>query len=84
MAAVNGKYSQEQRPKEPEWNVRNCRIGRLYKDRAGIKACCNRSSFFIQIYKRDMGGDYALLKDISAPIIISGKLWGCLRIIYKA
>lgn len=36
-----------------------------------------------QVYRRDMGGgDFAMLKYLSAPIIINGVHWGGLRLVY--
>ncbi|MGQ9370436.1 methyl-accepting chemotaxis protein [Azospirillum sp. ST 5-10] len=84
MAAVDARYAQPQRPGDPAWNSANCRIARIYKDRTAAKACANRRPFLVQTYRRDMGGSYVLLKDVSAPILVDGRLWGCLRIIYKA
>jgi methyl-accepting chemotaxis protein len=39
----------------------------------------------LQTYRRDMGGGtFALMKDASAPINIAGRLWGGLRVCYRA
>lgn len=84
LAAVDDKYSQPQRPNDPVWNKENCRIARIFNDRTAIKSCSNRSSFLIQAYRRDMGKEFSLVKDISYPINVNGRFWGCLRIIYKA
>jgi len=38
----------------------------------------------MQVYRRDMGGgEYAMMKDLSAPITVNGRHWGGLRLAYK-
>jgi methyl-accepting chemotaxis protein len=38
----------------------------------------------LQTYRRDMGaGEYALMKDVSAPIMVAGRHWGGLRLAYS-
>lgn len=45
----------------------------------------NTKPFLLQTYRRDMGGGvFALMKDASAPIRIEGRLWGGLRVCYRA
>jgi methyl-accepting chemotaxis protein len=37
----------------------------------------------LQAYRRDMGnGDFAMMKDVSAPIDIFGRHWGAVRLAY--
>ena len=44
----------------------------------------NRKPFLLQTYRRDMGGgNYSLMKDLSAPIMVDGRHWGGLRIGFK-
>lgn len=77
----NKKFSQAQRFGEPEWNTANCRNRRLFNDRVGLGAGQNTEPFLVQTYRRDMGGGkFALMKDISAPIIVNGRHWGGLRL----
>jgi methyl-accepting chemotaxis protein len=76
-------YSQPQGD-DPVWNAANCRNHRIFGDRTGLGAGRNTRPFLLQTYRRDMGGgNYVLMKDISAPIIVRGRHWGGLRMGYK-
>jgi len=79
----NRKYSQPQ-GKDPVWNNANCRNRRIFADRTGLRAGRNTEPFILQTYRRDMGGgNFLLMKDLSAPITIKGRHWGGLRLGYK-
>lgn len=79
----NRKFSLPQ-GNDPVWNAANCRNRRLFNDRTGLAAARNRKRFLLQTYRRDMGGgNFALMKDLSAPIIIQGRHWGALRLAYR-
>ncbi|MEQ8479090.1 MAG: methyl-accepting chemotaxis protein [Hoeflea sp.] len=79
----NHVFSKPQSP-DPVWNAGNCRNRRIFNDRTGLAAGRNRKPFLLQTYRRDMGGgNYTLMKDLSAPIIVKGKHWGGLRIGFK-
>jgi methyl-accepting chemotaxis protein len=40
--------------------------------------------FLLQSCRRDMGGgNFALMKDVSAPIFVQGRHWGGLRLAYR-
>jgi len=81
----NRKYSQPQKPNDPVWNAANCRNKRMFNDRVGLAAGRNREGFLMQAYRRDMGGgNFAMMKDISAPIMVQGRHWGALRAAYKS
>ncbi len=80
----NRKYSQPQRPNDPAWNVANCRNRKIFNDRVGLAAGRNTKPFLFQAYRRDMGGgNFVMMKDISAPINVNGRHWGGLRIAVK-
>ncbi len=80
----NLKFSHPQGP-DPVWNAAHCRNRRIFDDRVGLKAGRNTRSFLMQVYRRDMGGgSFALMKDLSVPIIVKGRHWGGLRFAYKA
>jgi methyl-accepting chemotaxis protein len=80
----NKKYSQPQGP-DPVWNSANCRNRRLFNDRTGAAAGASKRAFLLQTYRRDMGGgEFVLMKDVSAPITVHGRHWGGLRIGFKA
>jgi methyl-accepting chemotaxis protein len=80
----NLKYSQPQGA-DPVWNSANCRNRRLFNDRTGAAAGASTRPFLLQTYRRDMGGGaFVLMKDVSAPITVSGRHWGGFRIGFKA
>jgi methyl-accepting chemotaxis protein len=78
------RFSQPQRPGEPAWNAANCRNRRIFDDRTGLAAARNRKPYLLQAYRRDMGGgSFALMQDVSAPIVVRGRHWGGLRLAYR-
>ncbi len=80
----NRKFSHPQRPGDPVWNAANCRNRRMFNDRVGLAAGRNTKPFLLQTYRRDMGGGrFALMKDVSAPIVVRGRHWGGFRIGYR-
>lgn len=65
---------------DPVWNNANCRNRRLFNDRAVKKVADSKRPFLLQTYRRDMGGgQFVLMKDLSAPIFVNGRHWGALR-----
>ena len=77
----NKIYSLPQRPGDVAWNTANCRNRRIFNDRTGLAAGQNQKSSLVQTYRRDMGGgQFVLMKDISAPIRVQGRHWGGFRI----
>jgi methyl-accepting chemotaxis protein len=79
----NHVFSQPQGP-DPVWNAGNCRNRRIFNDRTGLAAGRNKKPFLLQTYRRDMGGgNFTLMKDLSAPITVNGQHWGGLRIGFK-
>ncbi len=81
----NPQFSHPQRRNDPAWNGQHCRNRRIFGDRVGLAAGRNRETFLLQAYRRDMGnGVFALMKDVSSPIIVKGRHWGGLRLAYRA
>ncbi len=78
----NTKFSQPQGA-DPVWNAANCRNRRIFNDRTGLAAGRNTKPFLLQTYRRDMGGSYVMMKDLSVPIRVGGRHWGGLRMGYK-
>jgi methyl-accepting chemotaxis protein len=75
--------SHPQRPNDPEWNKTNSRYRMIYNDPVGLAAARNTKPFLLQTYRAVLGaGEYALVKDCSAPIYVRGKHWGGLRLTY--
>ena len=78
----NAKFSQPQCD-DVVWNTAHCRNRRIFDDRVGLKAGRSMAPFLLQVYRRDMGGgDFKMMKDLSAPIIVNGRHWGGLRLAY--
>ena len=78
----NVRFSKRQGT-DPTWNAAHCRNRRIFDDRVGLQAGRNESPILIQVYRRDMGGgNYALMRDLSAPIRVQGRHWGGLRLAY--
>ena len=75
----NRKYSQPQ-GSDPVWNNANCRNRRIFDDRTGLAAARNRKPFLLQSYRRDMGGgQFLVMEDLSAPIMVRGRHCGAFR-----
>ena len=79
----NNKFSQKPSA-DAVWNNANCRNRRIFNDRTGLRAGRNTEPFLLQTYRRDMGGgQFVMMKDISAPIFVQGRHWGALRMALK-
>lgn len=84
VATHNRIYCQPQRRGDVVWNTANSRYRRLFNDRTGLASARNRRPFLVQTYRRDMGGgQFVLLKEVAAPIVVQGRHWGALRIGYR-
>ena len=80
----NQKYNHVQRPGDVTWNTANSRNRRIFNDRTGLASARNTKPFLLQTYRRDMGGgQFVLLKEVAAPIVVNGRHWGGLRLAYK-
>ncbi|MEL6342682.1 MAG: methyl-accepting chemotaxis protein [Myxococcota bacterium] len=80
----NNVFSQPQKPGQPDWNAGHSRNRRIFNDRVGAAAGRNTQPCLLQTYRRDMGGgNFVMMKDISAPIFINGRHWGGFRIGYS-
>ena len=80
IATHNRKYCQPQRPGDTVWNTANSRYRRIFNDRTGLAAARNRKPFLLQTYRRDMGGgQFLVMEDLSAPIMVKGRHWGGFR-----
>ncbi len=65
---------------DPVWNAANCRNRRFFNSASVRRAVQNTEPLILQTYQRDMGGgNLVFMKEISAPIMINGRHWGCLR-----
>jgi methyl-accepting chemotaxis protein len=83
IATHNRKYCQPQRG-DLAWDTAHSRYRRIFDDRTGLASARNERPFLLQTYRRDMGaGQYVLLKEVAAPILVGGRHWGGLRLAYR-
>lgn len=79
----NRKFSHPQGA-DPVWNAANSRNRRIFNDRTGARAGSNEKPVLLQTYLRDMGGgNFVVMKDVSAPVMVRGRHWGGFRIGYR-
>jgi methyl-accepting chemotaxis protein len=80
----NRKYNQPQRPGDVVWNTAHSRGKRIFNDRTGLASARNQRPFLLQTYRRDMGGgQFVVMKEAAAPIVVDGRHWGGLRLAFK-
>lgn len=80
----NQRYCQPQRRGDATWNTANSRWRRIFNDRTGLTSARNTRPFLLQTYRRDMGGgNFVLLKEAAAPIVVQGRHWGGVRLAFK-
>jgi hypothetical protein len=80
----NTNVSQPQRPGDPMWNARHCRNRWIYGDRTAMAAGRTTREVLLQCYERDMGGGTRMIiNEADSPIIVGGKHWGGLRVMYR-
>jgi methyl-accepting chemotaxis protein len=79
----NAKYNHPQRS-DVLWNIANCRNRRIHNDRTGLASARNQRPFLLQTFRRDMGGgQFVMLKEVAAPIVVQGRHWGGFRIAFN-
>jgi len=84
IACHNAQYNQPQRPGDVAWNTAHCRNRRIFNDRTGLASGRNQRPFLLQTYRRDMGGgQFIVMKEVAAPIVVAGKHWGGLRLAFR-
>ena len=84
VACHNQKYNQPQRAGDLAWNTANCRNRRVFNDRTGLASARNQRPFLLQTYRRDMGGgQFVVMQEAAAPIVVKGRHWGGLRLAFK-
>jgi len=64
---------------DPAKDKNDNRTKRIFNDRTGFKSATNEEKFLLQTYLRDTG---EVMNDMSTPLIIGGRHWGCVRIGY--
>lgn len=84
ISTHNRQYCHPQRRGDLTWNTAHSRWRRIFNDRTGLASARNPRPFLLQTYRRDMGGgNFVLLKEASAPIMVQGRHWGGLRLAYR-
>lgn len=62
---------------DPKKDLAGNRTKRIFNDTTGIKAARNLKEYLLQTYRRDTG---EFMNDLSAPVYVFGKHWGCVRL----
>ncbi len=83
MPTHQPQYSKPQGP-DPVWNAANSRNRIKFNDRTAMAASRNRDPILLQTFNRKMGDRTVTMKDASVPIIVNGRHWGALRIVFSA
>jgi len=78
---MNLCFSRPQGP-DPAWNAKHARSKGFATDEAGLAASRNTEPVLLQVYRRTAMGTVELTKDVSVPIFVRGRHWGCLRTVY--
>ena len=82
IATHNQTYCRPQRG-DLAWDTANSRYRRIFNDRTGLASARNERPFLLQTYRRDMGGEFVVMKEAAAPITVAGRHWGGLRLAYR-
>jgi methyl-accepting chemotaxis protein len=83
VATHNKKYCNPQ-GHDVVWNTANSRYRRIFNDRTGLASARNQRPFLLQTYRRDMGGgEFVVMKEVAAPIMVDGRHWGGVRLAFK-
>lgn len=78
------QYCKPQRTGDVAWNTANSRYRRIFNDRTGLASARNQRPFLLQTYRRDMGGgNFVLMKEAAAPIVVNGRHWGGVRLAFQ-
>ena len=64
---------------DPVWNAQNSRHRMRHVDRTAIRVGKSTKPFLVQTFRRNLGNQFQILKDISAPVFLDGRLWGNVR-----
>jgi len=82
MPVHNKRYSNPPGA-DPVWNAQNSRQRMIHRDRTATKVGQSTKPFLVQTFRRNMGDSFQVLKDVSAPVFIRGRLWGNVRMCVK-
>lgn len=79
----NAICSRPRHPTDTKWNLRHSRARRIFDDRVGMAASRNLQPFLVQSYARDMGDAIETRMEFNAPVFVSGRHWGAVRMAYR-
>ncbi|MBA3597642.1 MAG: chemotaxis protein [Methylibium sp.] len=84
VATHNKQYCHAQRSGDVTWNTANSRYRRIFNDRTGLASARNTRPFLLQTYRRDMGGgNFVVMKEVAAPVVVNGRHWGGVRLAFR-
>ena len=69
---------------DPVWNAANCRNRIRFSDRTAMAASQNRKPILLQTFNRKLGDRTVTMKDASVPVVVRGRHWGALRVVFSA
>jgi methyl-accepting chemotaxis protein len=79
----HSRFSQAQRPGDLAFNHAFARDRRIYDDRWTLRAAIFAQGPVVQAYRRDVPtGAGEIVREVSAPIVVSGRRWGAAQIGY--
>ena len=78
MPVHNKKYAQPP-TSDPVWNAQNSRHRMRHMDRTATRVGTSTKPFLVQTFRRNLGNQFQILKDISSPVFLGGRLWGNVR-----
>jgi len=81
MPTHQPQYSKPQ-GSDPVWNAANSRNRIKFSDRTAMASSQNRKPILLQTFNRKMGDRTVTMKDASVPVVVSGRHWGTLRVVF--
>ncbi len=83
MPSHQPDFRQPQRPDDPNWNAKYSRNRIKFNDYTAMAASQNRKPVLLQTFNRNLGDRKITVKDASVPVIIRGRHWGALRVVFS-
>jgi len=68
---------------DPVWNAQHSRHRMRHMDRTAAKVGKSTKPFLVQTFRRNLGDRFQILKDISSPVFLGGRLWGNVRMLLE-
>ncbi|MFD2181867.1 LytTR family transcriptional regulator DNA-binding domain-containing protein [Rhodoplanes azumiensis] len=66
---------------DPAWNATHSRYRIRHRDRISARIARSTKPFLVTVFRRRLGDRTQILKDVSSPIFIKGRLWGNVRML---